>query len=298
MMAQKFSSFISVAMLSLAIAGSANADSIVITAGDIKFTIDNYDASTINYPVFAPPSIHTVCSTVAECDAVPGITRPVGGIGSEDAWGIVSVAGISNISTGQQLFTKGVDGYLIGMFYGVTDSYVEVVCTLSLGCSSTILAVGGAVDLYASASDWTPAGGAIARTSLSTYPGIPTTDLYLSAVFGPGVNGFIPSATYQTTFNQGSFAGDAQGFLDITGGSAAAIFDTNSLFDTVGDPHDLFLSVISNDVNGAARRNGWLLTSEGGVKGYARTIPEPGTLVLLGLGVVAAGWASRRRKMA
>lgn len=280
--------------LSFGMIGTASA--FVINAGEIKFTIDNYDAGTVDYG----NTTGLKCSTVAGCDAVSGITTAPGAIGSEDTWGIFSVALIENITTAQTLFTKGVDGFLTGIFYGLEDKAVEVQCGLT-GCNTTALAVGGKVDMYLNSTDYDPnpnsdGDGPGGRIGSSGYKSI--TDiggaLYLSADFATEVNGLSLGYTYLNFFNNTSFAGNGQGFLDVTGGSAASLFDTNALADPVGGLHDLFLTVTFDDVNSAASSIGWTVTSAGQVKGEVN-IPEPGTLALVGLGLVGAGFLRRRK---
>ena len=285
----------------LATAGSASA--FTITAGDIKFTIDSYDSGTVGYG----NTDGTKCNTVAQCDAVPGITKAPGSIGSvnpsADTMGIFSVAIISNISTGQTLFTKGVDGFLTGIFSNLSDARVDVTgCGGINGCTTTALSTGGTFRLWKNAVDYNPALGPLVGPlkdlNNNQYPGINpgSQGLYLSGVFSAGVLGGDFEHTYLSSFNNNTFAGNGQGFLDLTGGSAFDSFNTNSLADANGNFHDLFLTVTFDDVNGAASKLGWTVTNAGQVKGFAR-VPEPGSLVLLVLGGFVAGWAFHRRKV-
>jgi hypothetical protein len=285
----------------LATAGSAGA--FTITAGDIKFTIDSYDSGTVGYG----NTDGTKCNTVATCDAVPGITKAPGSIGSvnpsADTMGIFSVAIISNISTGQVLFTKGVDGFLTGIFSNLSDARVDVTgCGGLNGCSTTALSLGGTFRVWKNAVDYNPALGPLVAPlkdlNNNQYPGINpgSLGLYLSGVFAPGVLAGDLTHTYLSNFNNNTFAGNGQGFLDLTGGSAFDTFNTNALVDANGNLHDLFLTVTFDDVNGAASSLGWTVTNAGQVKAHA-VVPEPSSLVLLIFGGFVAGWAFYRRKV-
>ena len=285
----------------LAMAGSASA--FTITTGDIKFTIDSYDSGTVGYG----NTDGTKCSTVAQCDAVPGITKAPGSIGSvnpsADTMGIFSVALIANISTGKVLFTKGVDGFLTGIFSNLSDARVDVTgCGTLNGCTTTALSLGGTFRVWKNAVDYNPALGPLVVPGVkdlnnNQYPGINpgSQGLYLSGVFSPGVLAGDFTHTYLSNFNNNTFAGNGQGFLDLTGGSAFNTFNTDSLMDANGNLHDLFLTVTFDDVNGSASKLGWTVTNAGQVKGAA--IPEPDSLVLLVLGGFVAGWAFYRRKV-
>jgi hypothetical protein len=284
----------------LAMAGSAGA--FTITAGDIKFTIDSYDSGTVGYG----NTDGTKCLTVAQCDAVPGIIKAPGSIGSvnpsSDTMGIFSIGLITNISTGQVLFTKGVDGFLTGIFGNLSDSRVDVFGCLSFnGCSTIALSEGGTFRIWKNLADPNPALGPLVAPlkdlNNNQYPGINpgSQGLYLSGVFSPGVLGGDFTHTYLSAFNNNTFGGNGQGFLDLTGGSAFNTFNTNSLSDANGVKHDLFLTVTFDDVNQAASSIGWTVTNAGQVKGAA--IPEPGSLALLVLGGFVAGWAFYRRKV-
>jgi len=293
MISKSFWSTVAALLLSLWAAGSSSA--FTITAGDIKFTIDSYDSGTTGYG----NTDGTKCSSVAGCDAVPGITKAPGSIGSvnpsADTMGIFSVALISNISTGQVLFTKGVDGFLTGIFSNLSDSLVQVNgCASIVGCVTTALSSGGTFRVWQNPTDYNPTLGpgvvpGVKDLNDNRYPGIfPAGPLYLSGVFSPGVLAGDFTHTYESNFNNSSFAGGGQGFLDLTGGSAFNTFNTDSLTDTNGNKHDLFLDVTFNDVNGAASSIGWTVTNAGQVKGAAR-VPQAGSLALLVLGGLVAG---------
>ena len=284
----------------LATAGAASAFS--ITAGEIKFTIDSYDSGTVGYG----NTDGVKCVTVAQCDAVPGITKAPGSIGSvnpsADTMGIFSVALISNITTGQVLFTKGVDGFLTGIFGNLSDALVVVSgCGGILGCNTTTVSQGGTFRLWKNAVDYNPTLGPLVGAGKdlnnNQYPGINpgSLGLYLSGVFAPGVLGGNLQGTYLSNFNNNTFAGNGQGFLDLTGGSALSIFNTDSLQDPNGGFHDLFMTVTFDDVNGRASQLGWTVTNAGQVKGF---VPAPGSVVLLILGGFVAGLACYRRKVA
>lgn len=262
----------------------------------VEINLNGFSSGTL---YMATPD--TVCTTVEGCDTAaagatpnPPLGPAPGGIGSEDTWGVANVNTMSNEDTLDVYYsapTFGNNGQRIAlMFYGVTDFNVT-----NDGINQTILSQGGFVEfwLYTATSGINASGGPTARTGLNTYPGVSDkagAEMVLKLAFSPGVTASDPSATYLSNFVTTTFQGAGNAFMDVVDGTWADFFDTDSLGDPNGGMHDMYVDFTGNTTGGVPF--GWTLKIEAQIN--SRAVPVPGTLLLLGAGLLGFSGARRR----
>lgn len=249
-------------------------------------------------------------------------------VGAENI-GILRVTSIERQDGGGAVWQDGDNGAeILGIFNGIDVASITPVTATDFKVAST----GGILNMYINPYTSFGAAGAFGQGLLGygnasctigtlCYNGISNVaggGLFLTADFVPGV---LDAAGDTTTTVNGDFnalttpaSGGAQSYLSVTGGSHAATFDTNGFTFTNNAPADLFSqndfctpgdtgcvtlasgggapgSGLISDIT-ASTDHGWLLKSNDPVRG---TIPEPGTLALLGIGLLGMGFARRRR---
>lgn len=287
MFKSKISKVAAAVALSLGVLSAAQA-AFVVQAGDFKMTIDAYDSATTAYTA--------TCSGVANCDAAAAAPA-LGSVGSvntsADTMGIFSIASITNIATGNALFTRSPGKYLTGIFSNLTDANVQ-----TFGPFVVAKAIGGTFSLWENTTEYSllpgPAVSGAVDLNNNLYPGISGGTLVLTGVFGSGVIAGDTNTTFSTDFNSGTLIGSSAGYIDITGGDPYYVnaLDTNLQPGKNGEARDLFASFNFFPTT-AANAAGWDVQVTGSINGNA--VPEPGSLALLSLGLLAAGAATRRR---
>ncbi|HEX8011179.1 MAG TPA: PEP-CTERM sorting domain-containing protein [Casimicrobiaceae bacterium] len=214
----------------------------------------------------------------------------------QELFGIVNITQILNID-GTQTYWNGngsSDGMqLVGYFEGLLSEPDQ---TGGGGLSFS----GGKVVLYLVPNgDYKPATNPNTKDYASQLCGGACPAPWLTADFVPGINDSIGGdATLQaaiaSTNVQAGF-----GYLSVTGGANAAFFDTNGFTFTNFGPADMFLRsnfVLSGGQScSTAQSSGWQVCSDDPIIG--RAVPEPATLALLGLGMLAAGVVRIRKRL-
>lgn len=299
-----------VAVAALAAAGVAQA--FVLTTGEYKIEFGNYDSGTLySNPAGSAPASGVVCGSldnaggvgdITACDTAAYLKAP-GSVGSvntsADSMGILSVTKISRVADNFIYFQAGAGNYLTGVFGGLTDFFVTNSTSGGLNPQplTETLSRGGQFWIYANTIDYDPTCGPTACGDLNAgqyLPSITGGTLFLSGVFvdGAAFTGDT-AASYYSSFNPNTLAGQGVGFLNFTGGTALAMFDQNGVTDNNGGIVDAKLSTTFFAPNPNNNPGNWTVISSSQITGV---VPEPGSLALVAAALLSAGAVARRRQ--
>jgi len=265
---------LAVLCLSCVITGSS---AMAFTLGDysgmLKFKFNDWDYGTLYGPTDNAPD---------------GVSS-----GSTDSYGIFTVTSITDL-LGNNLWSQTAGEALEGWFYGLSDDGQVI----DGNFSGNIWSTGGKLEMYLGPRNLNPTTGPGAVPALGSAPAIDLWNaadgsLFLSADFVPGITADATTTYLQDIDSLTSpISGSGIGYLKVTGGSAASMFDSN-LFAGGAD----FL--LQNDYRSGTLDDpsyGWTVVSHDPVLGSNAVVPEPTTMLLFGMGVV--GMLIRKKKVA
>jgi hypothetical protein len=298
------------------------AAAITLVYGENDFKIIDRDNGTVYSNIGPKGSFigdpNNVANGVALLDAYPTKSAAAGAVGgSEDSWGIAKTTDIHDVNGNVIWQSLSANTELTWMFYGATDFYAEVVSNTG---DVTTQSVGLIAELW--------------EQPLAAAPGQPLIDLTQGSPWRTGLNGYTgategtmllqltsadgflhvlgdlggPLTEFETTFNAVGNTGGGTAYFDVTGGTMASFFDTNTITSVAGilngvpnaDAWIQFTSTPTADGPngsldpGAVPPYDWLVQSEDPVRTYV--IPEPMTMAGLLLGVGCLGRYIRKRR--
>jgi len=208
---------------------------------------------------------------------------------------------ITSVDTpgGQQLWSSGSGGFLVGVFSGITiksvtfDSTTSEFVTQNTGGTFNVYEVSSLPNFAQGTAGYAAAGSGCTINNLC-YNGITNVGgsdiLNYNLVPGADLNdltstlqGIISGATVPVT-------GTASGFAEITGGTDASFFTTGGFATAAGTFADL---KVQDDFCGSGPScdtSNWNESSQDPVNVSLARVSEPGSIALLGGALLSLGW--------
>jgi hypothetical protein len=215
-----------------------------------------------------------------------------------ETWGVITVNGVySNQIQDFDYLLWGATSTdrIYGMFYDLTDKYTKS-ATLPDGQSGwSIGQVGGGFVLYSVAGGVNLLGGPGDRIGKDGYNGM-GDNVLLKGVFDGGVDPSDPQVTIiQTVLSLNSpTAGQGRGYGSLTGGSLYSMLNSNMITDSSGGTHDMSFSFNVNLPDAISEEAGWSQSLTDPMVAHTSPVPEPGTMLLFGTGLMGLAAVGRK----
>jgi hypothetical protein len=228
------------------------------------------------------------------------LTRPdgvqVAGDGVEDSWGLIRLLQITDYDD-NPLWSQSGSEQITGVIYGYDDVLLRATAS-----GVQVGQVAGGINLYLdNTPDFAPGAGVPSVANRASDPWKATDGtLFLSLVGVPAnIGGGVALTRFEDVNQlQSPFSGQGYGYLDVTGGAFASLFNSDMGWDVDGDlVNDLTADFYARFVfDSSSQRQSFDAYSSDPAWGGA--VPEPGSMLLLGLGLAGLVGKLRRRKVA
>lgn len=270
--------------LATGVVGSAQAFPYGTFSGPVTFQLQGVDMGAL---------YSASCVDEADCNSKQTNAPLAGAVAGEDSYGLFQVTTILGGPSGTTILWQAGDfsEYIIGKFGGLVDFKSTVT-----GSSPFLLqqswSKNGSIDMYLTNNS------SLFTQAVQTGPSAAARALITGSSFLSGnmVNGAVdplePNASAFSIFMAQTRTLASNGYVDVVSGSFFNNIVPNTVPDNTGGYQDAAYS-FTWDTTSTSSQYGWTVPFDGPVG--TSVLPEPGSMALVGLGLLGLGGLRRRK---